>query len=162
MMPANVPQLCSPDVEFQVRSVISRYLYALDAEDIGALATCFAPDVELLYHSGAEQEERVGGREAALERFSANMRKYAVRTHALANLHVVAEGHGVNCVSHVVATVVRDQRVMVRGIRYSDRLVQLKGEWCIRRREHRPLWQYEALRTRLEVPSTALAAEGDR
>jgi hypothetical protein len=148
-----------PGVAQRVHLTISRYLYALDAPDMDALATCFTADVEVVYHAGAAQERSQKGREPLVARFDANTKNYSTRTHALANFHVTIANGVATSVSHVVATVVRNHRVMVRGIRYSDELVEDDGDWRIRRREHRPLWQYEALRTRLEVPSTPVTPD---
>jgi ketosteroid isomerase-like protein len=148
-----------PGVAQRVHLTISRYLYALDAPDMDALTTCFTEDIEVIYHAGAAQERRDRGRTQVVGRFAANVRNYSTRTHALANFHVTVADGVARSVSHVVATVVRNQRVMVRGIRYSDELVEEDGGWRIRRREHRPLWQYEALRTRLEVPSTPVESD---
>jgi hypothetical protein len=43
--------------------------------------------------------------------------------------------------------------VLVRGLRYDDRLLRENGEWRIEARRHNPLWQYETRCVPPRVPA---------
>lgn len=43
--------------------------------------------------------------------------------------------------------------VMVRGLRYLDRLVRTEGGWRIEHREQEALWQYDVPRVAPHLPS---------
>jgi hypothetical protein len=46
-------------------------------------------------------------------------------------------------------------QVLVRGLRYDDRLVREDGAWRIASRRHNPLWQYETVSVLPRVPQRA-------
>jgi hypothetical protein len=47
-------------------------------------------------------------------------------------------------VAHLIEGVAGPGHVMVRGLRYEDRLVRQADGWRIAHRIHRSLWQYDA------------------
>jgi len=151
---------CAPGVAHEISLVISRYLCALDSEDPVLLGRCFTDDVIAVYHADTPQERRQQGHQDVVGRLVSNMRNYNTRVHALGNLHIWATATGAGCVSHVTATLVRNELVMVRGIRYTDELRHGGDGWRICRREHRPLWQYNAVRAELQTPSSPPRPDG--
>jgi hypothetical protein len=70
-----------------------------------------------------------------------------------------------HCCSQLVASLLDGDdvngRVLVRAIRYTDRLRRVDGRWLIYERLHEPLWQYDAVSQPLHLlgPSE-LKAEG--
>lgn len=142
--------------ELDIRATIGRYFYALDAKDRPVLESCFTQDVEVQYHTGTAGQFVQNGSHDIVNYLIGNMGNYKVRTHVGANTHVVVDGDTATAVTHAVATLVKGERMVVRGLRYSDDLARIEGEWRIRRRKHAPLWQYTTQPSEPDVPAPAL------
>jgi hypothetical protein len=113
------------------------------------------------HHTGTEAQFVQRGAENIVSYLVGNMGNYKSRTHVGANTHVVVTGDTANTVTHAVATLWKDDRLVVRGLRYTDELVRVGAGWRIRRREYQPLWQFAAEPTtpRMPAPALKLAAE---
>ena len=136
--------------------MISRYFYALDARDRSVLETVFADDVEVQYHTGTAGQFVQNGAANIVNYLIDNMGNYKVRTHVGANTQVWLDGDAATTVTHAVATLLKGERLVVRGLRYSDEFARIGKEWRIRRRKHMPLWQYVAAPSEPDVPAPAL------
>jgi uncharacterized protein (TIGR02246 family) len=135
----------------RIRDVVERYFYALDSDDMTALASCFTPDVQAIFQKGRPEERVNNGRDGLLRQLAHNGTHSSARIHTLSSLYICRlDDDTAAAVSHAIATVVKGQRVMVRGLRYDDEFSLQDGEWRISRRVHMPLWQYDAQRTELE------------
>jgi ketosteroid isomerase-like protein len=136
-----------------VRTVIERYFNAIDRRDYALLATCFTQDVDFEFN--LETKIAVKGRDALIARMSAIPRP-AASSHALSNTSIDIDADGATAVTFAVVHVILGQidggKVLVRGIRYDDRLVREEGHWLIAARRHNPLWQYETVATLPWVP----------
>ena len=141
-----------PDQQLVVRTVLERYFNAIDRRDYTLLATCFTEDVEFEFN--LDTKIAVSGRDALIARMSAIGRP-AASSHALSNTGVTIDGDEAEAVTFAVVHVVmgvEGGKVLVRGIRYDDRLVRRDGVWRIASRKHNPLWQYETVSMSPRVP----------
>lgn len=133
---------------FTVREHLERYCACLDARDFEGVAACFTHDAEAAFGSGVgDADPLVGGK--AIADWLRVLDNYRESIHAVSHVTVAFDGAEADVGSLLVATLIggpeRSGRAYVRGIRYTDRMVRRDGGWLIRRRRHRPLWQYEAL-----------------
>jgi hypothetical protein len=127
-----------------IRDVFERYFCSLDLGDIEALAACFTPAVSATYQLGRPEERTHMGRDSLVRQLAENRRRRTSSIHSLGNVDITLNGdRAATAVTHAVATLVGDGRVMVRGLRYEDRLVCEDGTWRISARMHVPLWQYD-------------------
>jgi ketosteroid isomerase-like protein len=115
---------------------------ATDRGDYEAKGRFFSADA-VMYH-GDGQEVR------GVEALSATARDVVgqfVTTHSFANTDIVVHGDEAEAVTHAIAHVVVDggRRLLVRGLRYEDRLALTASGWRITQRRHQVLWQHEAL-----------------
>jgi uncharacterized protein (TIGR02246 family) len=133
----------------RIRDVLEAYFYALDSGDEDALAACFTPDVEAIYQQGRPEERHHAGRDGLLRQLTHSAAASDVRTHSGSSVHILLRGAAATATTHATATIVKEQQVTVRGLRYKDELALEDGEWRIRRRVHIPLWQYEVARAEL-------------
>jgi ketosteroid isomerase-like protein len=138
-----------PDQQAIVRSVLERYFNAVDRRDFDLLAHCFTPHV--VFEFNLDTKIVVHGRDALVARMSA-MPRPAASSHALSNTVILIDGEEARAVTfavvHAVLAVEGGGRILVRGIRYDDRLVRAGESWRIAERQHNPLWQYEAAAVR--------------
>ncbi|HLG87295.1 MAG TPA: nuclear transport factor 2 family protein [Alphaproteobacteria bacterium] len=135
-----------PEQQFRIRGVIERYFNAVDRRDWELLAACFTEDVAFEFNLDTVIEVR--GRTALVERMS-GMPKPAASNHALSSTSILVEGDEATAVTFATASVVLDRidggRVLVRGLRYDDKLKRVDGAWRIAERRHLPVWQYETV-----------------
>ena len=150
--------------ETEIKAMLQRYFYALDARDREVLETCFAEDVEVQYHTGTAGQFTQSSAQSIVDYLIDNMQNYKARTHVGANMHVWIKGETATSVTHAVATLLKGERLVIRGLRYTDEHMKIAGEWRITRRKHQPLWQYEATPMQPDIPAPALklAAEQAR
>ena len=132
--------------DLAVRCVLERYFSCIDRRDWTGLGECFAEDAQALYNTGGTATTLVG-RAAIVERLRL-VTRFAATNHLLSNAHVVVTGSDAkadtNAIAHLLMSGAGGQRVLVRGLRYVDALLQVDGCWRIHRRTHMQLWQYEA------------------
>lgn len=135
-------------ITYQIRYVAEQYFAGLDNNDKRILASCFDDDAEVCYHYGTPGQFRQRGGDVIVDYLIKNGSNSRVRTHVMANFHVAAAGvDRATAITHAVANLWRDDRILVRGLRYEDDFILAAGKWRIAARVHRPLWQYEAIPT---------------
>lgn len=142
--------------QLRVRAVLERYFYALDGKDRAALESCFTDDVEVQYHTGTAGQFTQTSAKTIVDYLMDNMVNYVCRTHVRGNSEVKIANDTASAVTHAVATLVKGERIVVRGIRYTDELVRISGEWRIRKRMHHPIWQHDTKMAERDVPAPAL------
>jgi len=142
-----------PDQQLIVRTVIERYFNALDRRDFALLATCFTKEVD--FELNLENRIVVHGQDAVVAWMN-GMPRPAASNHALSNTAIVIDGDEASAttfaVVHVIMGDIGSGQVLVRGLRYDDRLVRQDGGWRIASRQHNPLWQYETVAVLPRVP----------
>jgi ketosteroid isomerase-like protein len=128
-----------------VRETIEAYCHHLDAKDFDKIADCFTDDCRARYNH--EPGELIGG--AAIAKFLTRVLSYGPTNHAVGNLVISVDGDQAHCCSQLIASLLHGDdvngRVLVRAIRYTDRLRRVDGRWLISERLHEPLWQYDAV-----------------
>ena len=138
-----------------LRALNERYFNALDQLDFEAIGDCFTTDAVASYLGGDWELE---GRQAIVERLGA-LRSFDCSIHVPATmaLSLDAGGETGNGVVFAVATLALtqegSQRVVVRGLRYTDRYVLDRGTWRIAHRTQDPLWQYEVPAVAPSIPA---------
>jgi SnoaL-like domain len=138
-----------------IAGVLHRYARGLDTFDAEVTASCFTDDCR--YHLG---DHVIVGRGALLDVFAdrTGVRKRETGldpieafTHPMSNIEVWLDGDRARAESMVTAYVVgrrgSDQVMLVRCVRYYDRLVRVGDEWSINERHHVLQWSYEATPT---------------
>jgi ketosteroid isomerase-like protein len=132
------------DTDAQIRAVITRYFFALDRRDYGALATCFAPDA-----TGWYDREYGPGRDAIVAYLRGAMARWDATTHLGGNVEIIigvgdARAH-VSAVAYLVSDRPGDAgaRICVRGLRYSDTFTTHADRWVISRRERVADWSFD-------------------
>jgi uncharacterized protein (TIGR02246 family) len=118
----------------EIRELLARYCFLLDARDLGAFAQLFAEDGEWISRNG-----RAAGRaaiEALLDGLVPVPREGARRKHLTCNIVIELAGASAQVRSNFL--VVRDSAagpvIAVAGT-YADRLVKAGGRWLIASRE---------------------------
>lgn len=138
-----------------ISGVLHRYARGIDTFDPEVTASCFTD--ECRYHLG---EQVVVGRDALFELFAdrTGVRKKETGvdpveafTHAMSNIEIWLDGDQARAESMVTAYVIGrrggEQVMLVRCVRYYDRLVRVGDEWLIAERRHVLQWSYEATPT---------------
>ena len=127
-----------------IREVQTRYATGLDRRDWNMVRACFTDDAQASYNGAALQP----GVEAIVEyvRAVASLRS---TMHAVSNVVAEVDGDTAQCETVTVAYLVRDGDgggppvIIVRGLRYHDRMVRRDGRWLIADRVHAPEWMHE-------------------
>jgi ketosteroid isomerase-like protein len=130
--------------KINVREIIERYFFAVDAKDRNALINCFSADAEASYHWMTPEQKTIVGGAAVAEDVYAACSRFTSSTHSIANLIVDVTGEGAEANTFAIAHVIRDTSLVVRGLRYQDKLVRTTQGWRIAWRKHTPMWQTEA------------------
>lgn len=131
------------DSEAQIRTVITRYFFALDRRDYDSLATCFAPDATGWY------DREYTGRDAVVAYLRGAMERWDATTHLGSNIEIVIGEGDARAQVAAVAYLVSDQpagvdaRIRVRGLRYSDTFTVVANRWVISRRERVADWSFD-------------------
>jgi|TARA_A100001391_G_scaffold145276_1_gene102887 ketosteroid isomerase-like protein len=124
-----------------IRRTIEAYMFGVDAKDLDALLSCFAPEAEALYHMGSVDEKTVTGGEAIARGVFDSCSRFTASNHCISNF-VAREGvQEATTNTFAVAYVVIGSQGLVRGLRYEDSLKWRDDCWLITRRVHTPLWQ---------------------
>ncbi len=126
-----------------IREVQTRYAAGLDRRDFDMVRACFTEDVQASYNGVA----LAPGVDAVVEYVRAVA---ALRStmHAVSNVIADVDGDAADVETVTVAHLVREDEggaltVLVRGLRYHDRMVRREGRWLIAQRVHAPEWMYE-------------------
>lgn len=140
-----------------IRDVVERYFQALDGEDGDLLATCFADDAKVIYHTGTPGEFGQNDGSSAVEYLVSNMKNYRLRNHGALNIRVtLLAPDRAKSLTNAIAVLWKKDRLHFRGLRYEDELRLANGEWRIVTRRHSPLWQFDADPVSPVVPAPAL------
>lgn len=127
-----------------IREVQTRYAAGLDRRDWDMVRACFTADAQASYNGTALQPgvEAIVEYVRALERLRSSM-------HAVSNVIADVEGDTARCETVTVAYLVRDGEdggppvIVIRGLRYHDRMVRVDGRWLIADRVHAPEWMHQ-------------------
>jgi ketosteroid isomerase-like protein len=132
----------------ELQALITRYAHAVDGRDIAELVACFAVDARLSTNGGAATVE---GRQAIEAYFTDAFTRPALgpgtrSSHLLTNSNIVVQGDRAEIETLGLAALAQPEgsTVRLRGLHYSDRCERVSGEWLIKSREHRALWQCDA------------------
>lgn len=141
----------------EIRAVVERYFYGLDARDAQALSACFTPDAYYEANTGGGRRIVFEGAEAIGTTLARLIGRFEASLHQGSNPAITVEGDSaqvdVFAIARMVHVPVDGQKVVfVRGLRYRDELVLQDGEWKIGRRIHQALWQYDADAIEPHVP----------
>jgi hypothetical protein len=128
----------------RVRETIERYFFGVDAQDEGALISCFTEDASAEYHVTTPEHKIVSGGLAIAQDVYASCSQFASSNHSVSNFVVDIASDEANANTFAVAHVIVGGKAMLRGLRYQDRLVRNPDGWRVARRLHTPLWQIEA------------------
>jgi hypothetical protein len=145
------------DDKAAIREVLNWYFCGLDRREDRFFEHCFSEQVEYgrfgTFPDGEDAEFTIG-RAAAIE-FLHGVRRYAMSSHGAYSQHLEVDGDTATADTFAVAYLILpggDGRpVLVRGLRYLDRLRKLPEGWRITRRLHIPSWQFEETSTRLSL-----------
>jgi hypothetical protein len=144
MTPADTPELRDALDGAAIREVQTRYAAGLDRRDWDMVRACFTPDAQASYNGTALQP----GVDAIIEYVRAVARLRSTM-HAVSNVVADLDGDTAQCETVTVAYLVRDGEdggsplIIIRGLRYHDRMVRLDGRWLIAHRVHAPEWMHE-------------------
>ncbi|HWE70788.1 MAG TPA: nuclear transport factor 2 family protein [Acidimicrobiales bacterium] len=135
--------------------VLHRYALGIDFHDAVLTGSCFTEDAR--YELG---EEVVIGRPALIDLFAdrtgirqraTGLQRVDQFTHAVSNILVDIDGPRAEVTSMILATVAGERSgspvMLVRNIRYTDRLVHHDGVWLIAWRRHVLQWMFETVPT---------------
>jgi len=127
----------------RIYDVLVRYANAVDRHDYELLASCFAEDARAEY-GGRE----IGPGRTAILDFLKSVRRPLSSMHILGNFHIQVTRNSAMCESALVAYHVEGSegkaaRIIIRGIRYFDRLEQHEEKWAIIERRHVAEWMTE-------------------
>jgi hypothetical protein len=128
----------------RVRETIERYFFGVDAQDEGALISCFTDDASAEYHVATAEHKIVSGGLAIALDVHASCSQFTSSNHSVSNFVVDITPDVANANTFAVAHVIVRGKALLRGLRYQDRLVRDQDGWRVARRLHTPLWQIEA------------------
>jgi hypothetical protein len=126
-----------------IREVQLRYATGLDRRDFAMVRACFTEDAQATYNSLAL--------EPGVDAIVAYVRSVeALRStmHSVTNVVADIDGDSAAVETATVAYLVREddagaQTIIIRGLRYRDRMVRRDDTWLIQHRLHAPEWMYE-------------------
>ena len=122
----------------------SRYAQAVDDGDLDAVVACFAADAEALYDDGLEVALRG---EAEIRAFFTMAFEELVGpkhpcTHLLGGVTITDDGDGARSDARMVAYLTREPGALImKGLRYLDRLELRDDTWRITHRHHTCSWE---------------------
>ncbi|MDO9489185.1 MAG: nuclear transport factor 2 family protein [Sphingomonadaceae bacterium] len=124
----------------EIRTIAERYFFGVDTRDAAMVRSCFADsfrfelgldpvrvltsadDIDNLIHGGPQP---------------------LASNHSLSNMLIELTPDSATSTLHAVAEVSIGGKILVRGLRYTDRWVKQPGAWRIADRRHQPRWQFE-------------------
>lgn len=121
-----------------VYDVLVRYVNGIDRHDFDEVAACFAEDAQAVY-GGLDAGH---GRDAIVA-YLRRAHTATASTHLIGGVRIEVAGDRADSDSSVVAFLVNDGKLRVRGLRYVDRFRRLGGEWQITDRVHSAAWMAE-------------------
>jgi hypothetical protein len=127
----------------EIRAVAELYFFAADTRDAELMIGCFADAFRFeLQLAPTVVVTSADGLRRLLDGFAPP----AASNHALSNMRLEIDGDAARSTLHAVAylSMADSGKVLVRGLRYTDRWVKQRGEWRIASRLHQPRWQFDA------------------
>jgi hypothetical protein len=125
-----------------IREVQVRYATGLDRRDFGMVRACFMEDAQASYNG----EVLAPGVDAIIT-YVRQVETLVTTMHSVTNVIADIEGESAEVETVTVAYLVRqdaaDQTILIRGLRYRDRMVRRNDRWLIQHRVHAPEWMYE-------------------
>jgi len=126
-----------------IREVQVRYATGLDRCDFAMVRACFMEDVQASYN-GLVLEPGVD----AVIAYVRGVELLRSTMHSVTNVIADIDGETAEVETTTVAYLVRDdegggQTIIVRGLRYRDRMIRRDGTWLIQHRVHAPEWMHE-------------------
>jgi hypothetical protein len=121
-----------------VYDVLVRYAAAIDGRDWETVGGCFADDARATYAG-----DELGPGRAAIVGALRDALTASSSTHLVGGVSIQLDGDQASSEQAAVAFRVEDGRLVIRGLRYDDRLARRDGRWEITERVHRPIWTAE-------------------
>nr|WP_290447598.1 nuclear transport factor 2 family protein [Pseudomonas sp. 21LCFQ02] len=142
----------------EIRSVLERYFFGLDARDENALHSCFSNEAYYEANTGQGRKIVFNGASEIASTLVRLMGRFEATLHLTASPFISIEGNRATAdvfgsAQLCFAKPTEDGHVLVRGVRYRDELEKVDGYWRITRRVHTTLWQYNASSVEPFVPS---------
>jgi hypothetical protein len=130
---------------FQIRELIERFFHALDTRNKPMFLACFAPDASFTARAGTSEETTHAGAEQIVDALWQLDRTYQQGSHVVANVAIqLTSETTANATTFVIANLLMNRLVVVRGTRLDDRLTKGPNGWMFEHRSHSVLWQYAA------------------
>jgi SnoaL-like domain len=131
--------------EYERGSIVLLLLACFNASDRGDDNTkdkFFVSDARMQSNDDITNEVR------GLEALSAKARSVSASfqtTHTMSNIDVVQDGRKADAVTYAIVHIMprNEPLIIIRSMRYDDRLVLTSAGWRIAERRHSVLWQYE-------------------
>ncbi len=108
----------------RVRETIERYFFGVDAQDEGALISCFTDDASAEYHVMTPEHKIVSGGLAIARDVYASCSQFTSSNHSVSTFVVDITSDVANSNTFAVAHVIVRGKALLRGLRYQDRLVR--------------------------------------
>jgi hypothetical protein len=129
-----------------ILDVIARYARVVDDRDVDGIVGLFTDEGRIDFEGGEHSGVGHDGIRAAYETAFASPRMAGSTssTHLMGNTLMTIAGDRAHAETDAVAFIASSTTVVMRGLRYSDDLVQESTGWRIARRVHRSIWQSES------------------
>lgn len=121
-----------------VYEVLVRYAAGIDGRDWEAVASCFAEDARANYAG-----DQLGPGRASIVSALRDALTASASTHLVGGVSIELDGDHARSEQTAVAFRVERGRLLIRGLRYNDRLARHDGRWEISERVHQPIWTAE-------------------
>jgi len=130
------------DDYWAVRRTVDRYFAAIDRADKSLLAEVFTEDATYESEGGTLN---CSGRAGISEKLASG--RFRSTSHVTSSMTIDLDGDGARADTFAVAYLVDQhatpERIVVRGVRYRDRLRREGAGWLITHRRHETQWQTE-------------------
>jgi len=145
----DVEALKSLLAQSEIRSVLERYFYGLDARDEEALKSCFSDDAYYEANTGKGRKISFKGAAEISSTLVRLMGRFEGSLHVTSSPAVIVNGNRATADVFAAANMFFKQpddsgRIFVRGVRYRDELAKIDGKWLIINRVHTTCWQHNA------------------
>ena len=122
MDPRTLERLFRIADEHEIRALIDRYFQAIDTGDEASLASCFSDAATATYYNGTPNQYELSGGARIASHFYTATRRFTASTHALSSCAIACSGDRATADIQGIANVVIGGKVLMRGLRYQDRL----------------------------------------
>lgn len=122
-----------------IYEVLVRYADGIDRHDFVGVGSCFAEEAHAVYGGND-----AGGSRDAIVAYLRRAHTAAASTHLVGGVRIDVDGDRAEAESTVVAFLVDDGMLRIRGLRYADRFVRRGDEWLIADRVHSAAWMAQA------------------